>query len=87
MIGRKETGGSERRGKATGSKATAGKEQGTKASGMRATGAQDSQETGEGDVLVGEKEIDNMLPDDTTAEQNTGEGIRYVERDPTQELH
>ena len=40
-----------------------GKETGTKA-----PGAQDSQETGgKGDVLMGERKVDNMLPGDTTA--------------------
>ena len=44
---------------------------------MEATGAQDSQETGgKGDMLIGEREMDNLLPGDTTAGQNVTEGIQ-----------
>ena len=70
--GRKETVRNETGGKTMGMKAT-----GAKAPGAKAPGAQDSQETGgKGDMLMGEKEVDIMLPDDTTAGQNTTEGIR-----------
>ena len=42
----------------------------------KAPGAQDSQETGgKGDMLVGEREMDNMLPGDTTAGQNATKGF------------
>ena len=53
------------------------KETGGKAAGAKAPGAQCSQETGgKGDMLMGEREMDNMLPGDTTAEQNATEGMR-----------
>ena len=43
----------------------------------KATAAQDNQETGgKRDVLMGEKEMDNLLPSDTTAGQNMMEGNR-----------
>ena len=46
---------------------------------MKATGAQDSQETGEKrDMLMGDREMDNMLLGDTTAGQNATEGIRRI---------
>ena len=70
--GRRETG---RKARETGGKATGAK--GTKASGVKATGAQASQETGgKGELLMGEREMDNLLPGDTTAGRNTMEGIR-----------
>ena len=73
--GRKKTGGTETGGKATGEKEMGAKR--TKASGVNATGAQDSQESGgKGDLLTGEREMDNMLPGDTTAGQNATEEIR-----------
>ena len=69
MTGRKETGETETGGKAAGAKAIV-------ASRVKATGAQDSQETvGKGDMLMGEREMDNLLPGDTNAGQNTTEGI------------
>ena len=75
--GEKLTGAKETGGKATGARDMGGKATGAKASGMKATGAQDSQETGgKGNMLVGEREIDNMLPDNTTARQNATGGIR-----------
>ena len=44
---------------------------------MNATGAQDSQETGsKGDMLMDEREMDNMLPGDTIAGHNATKGIR-----------
>ena len=44
---------------------------------MKATGKQDSQETGgKGDMSMGEREMDNLLPGDTNAGQDTTEGIR-----------
>ena len=43
----------------------------------KATGAQLSQETGgKGDRLTGERETDNILPGDKTAEQNLAERIQ-----------
>ena len=82
VTGWKETGGTEM-GKDTGGKetgkATGAKETGRKATeskGTKAAGAQDSQETGgTGDKLMGEKEMDNMLPSDTTEGQNSTEGM------------
>ena len=69
----KDTGGKET-GKATGAKETGGKA--TESKGTKATGAQDSQETGgTGDKLMGEKEMDNMLPSDTTEGHNSKEGM------------
>ena len=50
---------------------------GVKAPEVKAPGSQCSQETGgKGDMLMGEREMDNMLPGDTTAGQNAAEGIR-----------
>ena len=47
------------------------------ASGVKTTEEQDSQETGrKGDMLMGEREMDNLLPGDTTAGQNATEDIR-----------
>ena len=44
---------------------------------MKAIGLQDSQDTGgKDDMLMGEREVDNMLPGDATAGQNATEGIR-----------
>ena len=38
--------------------------------GGKATGTKDNQDTGgKGDMLMGKKEMDNMLPSDTTAGQ------------------
>ena len=57
-----ETGGNARE---TGGEVTEAK--GAKASGVKATGAQYSEETGgKGDTLRGERDMDNMLPGDTT---------------------
>ena len=54
-MGANEEGGKETEGKAKGAKGT------------KATGAQDSRETGrKGDMLMGEREMDNTLPDDRT---------------------
>ena len=54
-----------------------GKAKGGKATGAKVPGAQYSQETGRiGDMVMGEREIDNMLPGDTTAKQNVMEGVR-----------
>ena len=36
---------------------------------------QNSKETGGKDMLMGEREMDNMLPGDTTAGENATEGI------------
>ena len=48
-----------------------------KASEVKATEAQDSQETGgKCDMLMGEREMDNMPPGDTTAGLHATEGIR-----------
>ena len=70
----KEKGGKAMRVRETAGKATG--EKGMKARGVKRTGAQDSQETGgKGDMLMGEREMDNMLPGDTTAGQNAMEGI------------
>ena len=50
---------------------------GTKASEVKSTGGQDSQVTGgKGDMSIGEREMDNRLPGDTTAGHNVTEGIR-----------
>ena len=50
---------------------------GSEGTGPKAPGAQYSQETGgKGDMLMGEREMDNTLPGDTTAGQNAAEGIR-----------
>ena len=43
---------------------------------MKAKGEQDTQENG-GDMLVGVREMDNLLPGDATARQNATEGIRH----------
>ena len=44
---------------------------------MKMTGAQNSQETGgRDDMLMGEEEMDNMLPSTMTAGQNLMEGIK-----------
>ena len=83
-MGAKETGGKatgarETGGKVTGRKVTGAKEtrlnetgaKVTKASGVKAIGAQHSQEMGEkGNMLMGEREMDNMLPDVTTGEES-----------------
>ena len=45
-----------------------------KAEETEATGAQDRQETGEkGDIFIGESEMDNRLPGNTTVGQNATE--------------
>ena len=50
---------------------------GTKVPEAKTPGTQDSQETGgKGDKLMGEREMDNMLPGATTVGQNATEGIR-----------
>ena len=71
MTGRKEMGWKTMRGKETGAK------KGMKETGGKAPGAQYNQETGrKGDMLMGERKMDNMLPGDTTAGRNAAEGIR-----------
>ena len=51
--------------KVNGAKDTGGKATDAKASGAKATGAQDRQATGgKSDMLMGEMEMDNMLPGD-----------------------
>ena len=78
----KTMGAKEMGGKAMGVKETVGKEMGAKetrgkAPGATSPGAQDSQETGgKGNMLMGEREMDNMLPGDTTERQNATVGIR-----------
>ena len=48
---------------------------GGKTTGANATGTKDNQETGgKGDMLMGMKEMDNMLPSDTAAGQTVTEG-------------
>ena len=43
-----------------------------------APGVQYSQEMGgKGDILMGDREVDNMLPGDTTAGKNAAEGIQH----------
>ena len=74
-MGRKETGTKETGGKATGAREMGGKATGANAPRVIATGAQDSQETGGKDILMGEREMDNMLSGDTTAGLNATEGI------------
>ena len=77
VTGRKEAGGKTKGLDETGTKETGGKETDGKATGAKAPGAQYSQETGgKGDMLMGEREMDNMVPGDTTAGQNATEGIR-----------
>ena len=79
-MGQKEAGGKEMGGKATGAKEMRGKVTGAREKGekgTKATGAQDSQEMGgKGDVMMGEMEMDNMLPGDMTAGHNATEEIR-----------
>ena len=54
-----------------------GKATGGKTTGAKAPRTQDSQETGwKGDMLMGEREMNNRLPSDRTAGQNATEGIR-----------
>ena len=66
--GRNETGSKETGTKETGAKETVGKDTGWKATGAKAPGAQYSQGTGgKGGMLMCEREMDNMLPVDTTA--------------------
>ena len=66
MIGHKETGRKEMGGNETGGKEMGGRERVGKAS-----GAQDNKEKrGKGDKLMGEMKTDNMVPSETTAEQN-----------------
>ena len=78
--GRNETGHKEMGRKTMRMKETRWKETGEEETGGKAPGAQYSQERGgKGDVLVGEREMDNMLPGDPTAGQN-------ATKDPTQEL-
>ena len=56
---------------------TGGKDTGAKAQRAKAPGGQYTQETGgKGDILMGEREMDYMLPGDTTAGQNATEGFR-----------
>ena len=73
----KETEGEETGGKEIGGEETGGEETGVKAMGAKAPGAQYRQETGrKGDMLMGERKMDNMLPGDMTAGQNVAEVIR-----------
>ena len=74
MMGANETGMKEVRAKETGVEKMGGQETGWKvtggkAMGTKAPGAQDSK-----------REVDNMLPSDTTARQNVTEGIRGSDR-------
>ena len=79
-MGRKEVGAKETAVKETKEEETGGEETGGKATGAKAPGAQDSQEMGgKGDMLMGKREMDNMLPGDTTEAKCNG-------RDPMQEL-
>ena len=67
VTGRYETGRKE-----TVRKETGGKTMGTKATGAKAPGAQYSQETGgKGDMLMDEKEMDIILPDNKTRHKGT----------------
>ena len=44
---------------------------------MKAIGVQDSKQTGgNGDMLMGEREVDNTLPGDTTAGQNATQELQ-----------
>ena len=62
---------------AKGAKEKGANAKGAWASGAMVTGAQNNQETGgKGVKLMGEREMDNMLPGDTTAGQDVTEGIR-----------
>ena len=75
--GTKVTGAKETGGKETGAKKTGGDEMGRKATGTKAPRAKASgaQETGgKGDILMGEREMDNILPGDSTAGQNVNVG-------------
>ena len=73
----KETGKNETGSKETGTKETGVKETVGKDTGAKAPGAQNSQEKGgKGGMLMREREMDKMLPVDTTARQNATEGIR-----------
>ena len=57
---------------------TGWKDVGGKTTGAKATGTKDNQDTGgKGDMLMGKKEKDNMLPSDTTAGQTVTEGNRH----------
>ena len=76
LTGRKETGCKE-----TGRKTMRAKETGGDETGAKALGAQYSQEMGgKGDTLTGKREMDNMLPGDTT-------GTECDRRNLTQVLH
>ena len=76
-MGGKETGWKAMGVREIGGKVTGARETGGKAKGKKALGGQDSQEMGgKGDMLMGEREMDNMLPGDTTVGQNVTEGIR-----------
>ena len=60
-----------------GRKPRGGKVTGWRETGGKATGTKDNQERGgKGDMLMSEKEMDNMLPSDMTAVQNMMEGNR-----------
>ena len=66
--GGKEMGSKETKAKETGGKEAGGKDTGAKAPAAKAPGAQYNQETGgKGDMLMGEREMDNMVAGDTTA--------------------
>ena len=70
-------GGKETEGEETGGKETGTKEAGGKVTGAKAPGAQYSQETGrKGDILMGDRAMNDMVPGDTTAGQNATGGIR-----------
>ena len=88
-MGTKETERVETEGKETGAKETGVKDEGDgsegegregdgrKATRAKAPGAQDNRETGgKGDMLMCERDRDNILSGDTTAGLNATEGIR-----------
>ncbi|KAI0220102.1 hypothetical protein LSAT2_028374, partial [Lamellibrachia satsuma] len=58
---------------------TGWKDMGGKTTGAKATGTKDNQETGgKGDMLMGKKEMDNLLPSDTTAGQTINPHLQSV---------
>ena len=77
-MGAKKTGGKETGAKETGAKETGAKEVEGEETGTKAPGAKYSQEKGwKGDLLMGERQMDNTLPGDTSAGQNVTERIRH----------
>ena len=75
--GMNEMGVKKKRAKEIGGKATGGKATGANASVVKTPGEQDSQEmVWKGDMLMGEREMDNVLPGDMTAGQHATGGIR-----------